>query len=160
MSAAPRLILSAAQRDELRAGAEAVYPNEFCALLLGIDEAPGRCRATRVVPAANIHPAPRTGFELDPKVLIGVLRDLREAEKAGRGGGERLLGHVHSHPDGPAEPSARDLALAHEPGLFWLVMAVPDGKSGTIGGFQAVQDEAGRPRFIPADLVIAGAAGR
>jgi proteasome lid subunit RPN8/RPN11 len=32
-----------------------------------------------------------------------------------------LIGHYHSHPNGPAEPSPRDLAAA-EPGRLWLII--------------------------------------
>ena len=146
---APRLVLTADQRAALYATAESAYPNEFCALLIGTaGSASDPARVTRIVPADNVAPEPRRGFELDPRVLIKVLRELREAERAGRGAGERLLGHVHSHPDAPARPSAADRALAHEPGLFWLILAVEQGKAGELDAFQAVTAADGQGGFV------------
>jgi proteasome lid subunit RPN8/RPN11 len=148
---APRLMIGAAHQAALLRAAEAAYPNEFCALLVGRDRGEAEAELTRIVPAENVAAAPRTGFELDPRVLIRTLRTLREAERTGEGNGERLLGHVHSHPDAAAEPSARDRALAHEPGLFWLIVAVEGGKAGAINAFQSVE---------AADGEGTGAAGR
>jgi proteasome lid subunit RPN8/RPN11 len=146
----PRLIIPAAQRDALRALAEAAYPEEFCALLIGRDETADCCRVTRIVSAANVHPEPRTGFEVDPRVLIATLRDLREAEGAGQGNRERLLGNAHSHPDGPARPSTRDLASAFESRQFWVVMAIRSGCWSATAGFQAVTSDDGQMAFRPA----------
>jgi proteasome lid subunit RPN8/RPN11 len=149
----PRLVLAAEQRAALRAAAESAYPDEFCALLIGTAAtASDPARVTRIVLADNVAPEPHRGFELDPRVLIAVLRALREAERTGQGGGERLLGHVHSHPDAPARPSATDRALAHEPGLFWLILAVHQGKAGELNGFQAVTGTDGQGDFVGAVL--------
>lgn len=152
--AAPRLVLSAAQRTDLCAAAEAAYPNEYCALLIGVDDSPRACRVTRIVPAANVHPEPQRNFELDPRVLIAVHRALREAERAGQRTGERLLGHVHSHPDGVAQPSDRDAALAYEPTLLWLVIAVRAGKAEAVGGFCAKERSSGPPGFASIPIVV------
>jgi desampylase len=84
--------------------------NEVCGLLFG---SPTEIR--RVAPACNVAPDPRTAFEIDPSALIAAFRNERS-------GGERLIGHYHSHPSGSAEPSARDLAAA-EPGKLWLITA-------------------------------------
>ncbi len=150
----PRLIISAAQRDVLRERAEAAYPNEFCALLVGRDDDGGVCRVTRVVPAPNVHPEPRTGFEVDPRVLIETLRQLRQAEQSGEGTGERLVGHVHSHPDGPAVLSDRDRTQAFDPGQFWIVMAVHAGRLQATAGFQVI--EGGASSIIFRTVPIAG----
>ncbi len=148
----PRLAMAADHRATLRAAAEAAYPNEFCALLIGVPASGSQpARVTRVVLADNVASDPRRGFELDPRVLIGVLRALREGE-GGRAAGERLLGHVHSHPDAPARPSARDRAMAHEPGLFWLILAVEHGKARDLNAFLAVEDRDGAAGFIDARI--------
>jgi proteasome lid subunit RPN8/RPN11 len=46
-----------------------------------------------------------------------------------RGGAERLIGHYHSHPDNPALPSRRDLEMAFEPDLVWLITSVMGGRA-------------------------------
>ena len=37
---------------------------------------------------------------------------------------QRIIGHYHSHPNGRSMPSTRDLAMAWEPELVWLIVAV------------------------------------
>ena len=86
-------------------------PLECCGLLLGLDQ-----RIARAVPAVNIHPEPARHFEIDPAVLIPALRTERE-------GGDRVLGYYHSHPNGLARPSAKDLACASGDGRIWGIIA-------------------------------------
>ena len=93
----------------LRRAAAASPEAEICGLLLG-----QRGRIERAAPTANISPHPADSFEIDPAALIA-------AHRAERGGGERLLGHYHSHPTGSPYPSARDKAAA-EPGRLWLIL--------------------------------------
>ncbi len=88
----------------------AVEPDrEVCGLLFGDDGA-----ILRAASAANVSPQPADSFEIDPQALFAAIR-------AERAGGDRLIGHYHSHPLGPAEPSARDAAAA-EPGRLWLIV--------------------------------------
>jgi proteasome lid subunit RPN8/RPN11 len=110
---------------ELAQLAEAAYPQEACALLVGRQAA-----VTRIVPAANVAAEPRRNFEVDPTTQIRLRRQLRETPN-----GEILLGHWHSHPEGRAEPSATDAAMAFEPELVWLISAVHGGKAGAPAAF-------------------------
>ena len=96
---------------------------EICGLLFGTGTG-----IDRAEPADNVAGRPQDTFEIDPRALFAALR-------AERGGGPRLIGHYHSHPNGRAEPSPRDLAAA-EPGKYWLIigggvarlwLAEPDG---------------------------------
>ena len=94
--------------------ARLAHPRECCGLLLGRGD-----RVALAQPAANVHPAPLRQFEIDPKALI-------TAHRAARAGGLELLGYYHSHPDGRAEPSATDRAMASGDGRIWAIVA--DGK--------------------------------
>ena len=94
--------------DELLAAAKAAPQREICGLLFGSSD-----RISRAEPADNVAARPQDTFEIDPRALFAALR-------AERAGGERLIGHYHSHPNGSAEPSPRDLAAA-EPGKLWLI---------------------------------------
>ncbi len=87
------------------------HPQECCGLLLGQG-----ARIDRVVPAANVHPDPERHFEIDPATLIA-------AHRAERAGGRKLLGYYHSHPNGRAEPSAEDNAMAERAGRIWAIIA-------------------------------------
>jgi len=113
------------EADHLKAiadDAEAAYPLEACGLLVG-RLLPGDHRVVaRVEPAQNVAAEPKKIFEIDPGLRIGLERELR-------GQALSVIGHYHSHPDGPARPSARDLAMALEPDLAWLIVAVAKGQA-------------------------------
>jgi len=89
--------------------AAATPDREICGLLFGSPDRIGRAE-----PVANVADRPQDTFEIDPRALFAALR-------AERAGGERMIGHYHSHPNGSAEPSSRDLAAA-EPGRLWLIL--------------------------------------
>jgi proteasome lid subunit RPN8/RPN11 len=109
--------------------ARAAYPEECCGLLVGQGN-----RVTRLVPTHNVHETPRRFFTIDPAVQFATLRDLRDLKN-----GEEVIGHYHSHPDGPAEPSARDLAEAADPEALWIVI---DPRKGELGAFRPRLGEA------------------
>lgn len=90
------------------------HPEEACGLLLGEG-----LRIVKYVPAANVHAQPRTHFEIDPIALI-------DAHKAARAGGSAIAGYFHSHPLGPARPSARDSAMAAHDGAVWAIWGEGD----------------------------------
>lgn len=123
------LRLSVQQQAKLAALAEAAFPREACALLVGDHS----LRVTEIVPAANVSTDPEREFELDPAVHIAVLRRLRD-----EGGTNAVIGHWHSHPNGRDEPSAKDAAMVSDPGLVWLITAVHDGRALPLRAFQAV----------------------
>lgn len=91
------------------AEAAAAAPDECCGLLLGDH------RIAEARPAANVAPDPRHRFEIDPHALIA-------AHRAARTGGPAVLGYYHSHPGGPAMPSATDRAMASGDGRVWAIV--------------------------------------
>lgn len=115
--------------EAMMKAARAALPEECCGLLVGRGD-----RVTRLVPAANVHETPRRFFTIDPAVQFATLRELR-----GLRNGEEVIGHYHSHPDGPAEPSARDLAEAHDAEALWIVV---DPRKGELGAFRPRPGEA------------------
>ncbi|HEX2116804.1 MAG TPA: M67 family metallopeptidase, partial [Alphaproteobacteria bacterium] len=103
--------------------AEAAYPGECCGLLIGIQHKNGVQEVKRVAPSRNLGKA-RDRFEIDPQLWVDLTR-------AHRGGSTRIVGLYHSHPDGPAQPSAVDLEAAWGEELVWLIVSVAgDGKKG------------------------------
>lgn len=108
--------------------ADAAPDREICGLLFGSEN----CVA-RAEPVDNVAENPSDTFEIDPRALFAALR-------AERAGGPRLIGHYHSHPNGSAEPSARDLAAA-EPGKYWLIIGGGTSRLWLAerGGFTEVQ---------------------
>ena len=103
--------------DELAArvllAASRAYPNECCGLIEGI-ATPGGWRALEIYEAANIAENPKRRFLIDPQVQFDLMRRLRDSESS-------VIGCFHSHPDGPAEPSATDRAEAYETNFLYLI---------------------------------------
>ncbi len=102
--------VTSAVLEGLLAEARAAHPRECCGLLFGDGDA-----ITGFSAAANVHPTPETHFEIDPQALI-------DAHRAARGDAPRVAGYYHSHPRGPAEPSATDRALAARDGMVWAII--------------------------------------
>ncbi|OYX63346.1 MAG: peptidase [Sphingomonadales bacterium 32-64-17] len=104
------LELSCAIAEQIRTHARLTTPLECCGLLLG--------EGTIIIearPARNVHLSPQTHFEIDPQALI-------DANRAARAGGPQVLGYYHSHPFGPAQPSATDRAMAARDGAIWAIV--------------------------------------
>ncbi len=103
--------------------AERAFPEECCGLLVGRAHGPMELLITRIETSRNVIAGdPRTGFEVDPQVRFDLMRVLGD-------GPERLVGLYHSHPGHGAQPSRRDLELAWEPDLAWLITSVIDGQA-------------------------------
>jgi proteasome lid subunit RPN8/RPN11 len=85
-------LLAESRRDPTR---------ECCGLLAGNNAA-----ITTIFPAHNIHPAPATAYEIAPKELFRLFREIRAQ-------GLDLLGIYHSHPTGDNSPSPTDIERAY-----------------------------------------------
>ncbi len=122
MTLRPRLTLSQADLDAVRAEAEAAYAQECCGVLVGTRDA-GGATVESVIKAANTAVEPKRRFEVDPETLFAAYKSAREA-------GLEVIGHYHSHPDGTARPSVHDRARALAEGEVWLIVPVKDGGAG------------------------------
>ncbi len=71
---------------------------------------------TRAFPAANAARNPATEYEIAPKELFHLTREIRAA-------GLQLLGIYHSHPNGKNEPSPRDIAQAYYPDIAYFIIS-------------------------------------
>ena len=121
MTGPPNLTLPAPHWQRLKNLAEAGYPHEICALMIGHGDRTA-ATVTDVIPAANVHHNPRTRFEVDPAVLLRSHREARE-------GGRQLLGVFHTHPDHTAEMSQTDLSRAAYAPPWWMISAVIGGSA-------------------------------
>ena len=88
------------------------HPRECCGLLEG-ERKPDGYRITVIHPAPNLSGDPDR-FEIDPLTHI-------KAQKLARLRGREIIGCYHSHPGGPAQPSAADRAGAGEEDFLWLI---------------------------------------
>ncbi len=130
------IALSLAQLKAIADAAEAAYPAEACGLLVGVKRPGDHWRVSRTEPARNVAADPSRNFEVDPGLRIGLERELRGTDR-------RVIGHYHSHPDGPARPSATDLAKVYEPDLVWLIVAVAGGQAAQTLAYLARSDGTG-----------------
>ena len=97
-------------------------PNECCGVLIGRDQV-----IERAVPMRNSEPSPET-YIMDTEEQITLFREMEKT-------GEQLLGIYHSHPNGPAEPSALDLQFAFHPDTLYVIISLADPLNPEIRGF-------------------------
>jgi len=89
-------------------------PDEACGILAGKGEA-----VSRVLTVTNVlHSAVR--FQMNPDEQLQALLDLEER-------GEEMIGYFHSHPVGPAVPSATDLEMYYYPGAVMVILGCENG---------------------------------
>lgn len=124
------LEISSVAMRAILAHAAADPAHEACGLLFG---SPDRIEAAE--PAANVAPDPARRFEIDPAALFRAIR-------AERAGGPKLLGYYHSHPNGSAEPSATDRAMASGDDRIWLIVG-----GGSVTAWRASPDGLMQIRF-------------
>lgn len=105
-----RLVLPRQLRDLLLEHAALALPAECCGILAGRGDT-----ATRVLYAENAAASP-TRFEIAPDEVERVCGLVRWDE------GEDVLAVYHSHPVGPACPTAADRAMATVEGLSVIVL--------------------------------------
>jgi proteasome lid subunit RPN8/RPN11 len=87
-------------------------PNEECCGLLA-----GRHGAiAQAFPAQNVAEHPASAYEIAPKELFRIMREIRAA-------GLELLGIYHSHPKGNNQPSLRDVERAYYPDAAYFILS-------------------------------------
>ncbi len=110
----------------------ALYPEEACGLLGG-----RYGRAVRLYPIENVLHSP-VAYEMEPLQQIRAMVAIEDE-------GLELLAIYHSHPDGPARPSATDVAQAYYPESAQLIISLADPARPTLRAFTIVD---GRVREI------------
>jgi proteasome lid subunit RPN8/RPN11 len=84
---------------------------ECCGLLAGLNGV-----VARTFPARNAAKHPATAYEIAPKELFRIMREVRA-------GGLELLGIYHSHPNGDNQPSPRDIERAYYPDAAYFILS-------------------------------------
>jgi proteasome lid subunit RPN8/RPN11 len=108
----PTLVFPERLRLQLESEARAAFPRECCGLVEGTRDIAGY-EISFLHPVHNLS-ADADRFEIDP---VEHFRHL----KAARARNADIIGVYHSHPNGKAEPSARDQAGAGEENFLWLI---------------------------------------
>lgn len=89
-------------------------PEEACGLIAGLEHV-----ATEVIPITNILHSP-VRYRMHPQEQLEAFNHVETH-------GWELLGIYHSHPTGPAFPSAKDVAEAAYPGVIHLIWSRSNG---------------------------------
>ncbi len=112
------ILIRAGALAEIQSHAVGEYPLECCGLLWGRGKV-----IEGVVRTRNVR---RSGkeFEIAPRELIDFM-------KAIRGDSRDFLGIYHSHPGGPAVPSAKDAAEFHYRETSYWIVSLQDGQAET-----------------------------
>lgn len=85
---------------------------EICGLIAARDSLP-----TRVIPVSNAAMNPARLFEMDERELIDAMKGIRQ-------GGEELFAIYHSHPDALPVPSVEDVRRAGYPEKLHLIISL------------------------------------
>lgn len=99
--------------EDMLAHARLEFPIEACGILGGEGGV-----VSEYHPVPNLKASPEQ-FLMDPRRQIAVMRSLEER-------GLELLAFFHSHPHGPAAPSAEDIRLAFYPEVATLIISLAD----------------------------------
>jgi proteasome lid subunit RPN8/RPN11 len=123
----PTLHLSDALAAQMLGAAARAFPLECCGLIEGIRIRGGWC-VTALHETANLAEDPTRRFLIDPQRQFDLIRALRGRET-------RIIGCFHSHPEGPALPSATDRAQALEDDFLWLIAGGSDESGFTLKAY-------------------------
>jgi proteasome lid subunit RPN8/RPN11 len=122
LSIAPGLL------EQIVVHTRAGLPLESCGILAGRE-----ALVTQFIPITN-RLVSATEFDMEPAELIAALRSLRT-------NGESLLAIVHSHPKGPAMPSARDIERAWYPDAAHVIVSFASAETPEVRGFRILDGE-------------------
>lgn len=138
------ILLAKHEFEQLKLLAEAAYPEEFCAILLGRRDA-GASRVARLLPTPNVHGNPRRAYSIAPAAVIAAQRKSREHDL-------QILGFVHSHPDHAAEPSVSDLDQALWMGCIYGIVSVRAGSFAEMAFYQLAGQRIEDRHFVPVEI--------
>ncbi|MFA5839151.1 MAG: M67 family metallopeptidase [Candidatus Margulisiibacteriota bacterium] len=89
---------------------------EVCGLLAGVN-----AKISHVFRMLNTDTKPETGYFMDPKEQLVVMKEIRKL-------GLELLGIYHSHPSSPAYPSPKDVEKAFYDEVSYLIVSLLNKK--------------------------------
>jgi proteasome lid subunit RPN8/RPN11 len=138
----PTLFLSLAVRETLVSRAADGAPAEVCGVLLGTGRESDTVHVTDSRSVPNVADDPRTRYELDPAETAQVFATVEDDTAGDRDRPDdaddatEVVGFYHSHPRGPAGPSATDREQAQWPGYVYLVVSLTseDAEATATGG--------------------------
>lgn len=110
--------------DALLTDARTHAPNESCGLLAGRNST-----ITNFYPAENVSASPTTTYEIAPRALFQLFREMRAKNLD-------LLAIYHSHPATENAPSPTDIAQAYYPETPYIIVDPRPNATNPIRAFQ------------------------
>lgn len=108
--------------EDMLAHARREFPIEACGILGGVGGL-----VSEYHPIPNLKASPEH-FLMDPREQVAVMRSLDQR-------GLELPAFFHSHPHGPAAPSAEDIRLAFYPEVATLIVSLADAGAPVLRAF-------------------------
>jgi proteasome lid subunit RPN8/RPN11 len=105
-----------------------VFPLEACGFIGGRDG-----KATIVTMIENVLKSP-VAFEMNPLQQLEAMLDMEN-------NGLDLMAAYHSHPQGPSNPSATDLAQGYYPDLPQIIISLRDRAEPSLRAFLLARDK-------------------
>ena len=102
---------------------QAHYPLEACGILAGTTY-----HISHVYPVNNILASP-VAYEMDPQQQLEAMIDLESR-------GWKMSAIFHSHPIGPEQPSATDIAQAYYPDCVYVIVSLANLEEPVVRGFR------------------------
>jgi proteasome lid subunit RPN8/RPN11 len=120
----PSIVIPESVREEMITHAREGAPEEVCGILAGVrgkseeDESEeDESRVEECHPAENVAENPRVRYEIDPREQLELMEAIEES-------GREVVGFYHSHPRGPAGPSATDAVQATWPDRSYVIVSL------------------------------------
>ncbi|MGD1996278.1 MAG: M67 family metallopeptidase [Anaerolineae bacterium] len=117
------LVLTAEVVAALVTHARSEAPNEACGLLGGRDG-----QVERIYPLPNTESSPAR-YLAEPEAQVRAMMDIEER-------GWEIVAIYHSHPDGPAHPSAIDVEMAFYPDSPSLIISLANREQPELRAFR------------------------
>ena len=99
------------------------FPLEICGILGGKGDTVSAIYRMVNTDAKSDH------FMMDPREQISVMKDLRLKKL-------EMTAFYHSHPEGPAYPSAEDIRLAFYPDVYSLIISLEEPDSPVLNAYK------------------------
>ena len=120
--------LTLEQLHKLIAQAKRDAPKETWGLIGGKDE-----RALKIFPMRNVHATPVTRYSADQQQLLDTVREIEDTN------GWDILAIYHTHPATEPYPSATDIAEAHYPDSYYLIISLQNPAQAKLRGYRIVE---------------------
>ena len=125
--------------DKIVEAGNAVFPEEACGLIGGIEEN-GVRYIKKIYVLENIDHS-NEHFTMAPKDQLAAVKDMRA-------NGLKPLGNFHSHPESPSRPSEEDKRLAYDKNASYMILSLMERNAPVPNSFHIEGDISQKEELI------------